>query len=256
METFVKELKTVKVRNPILLAGFPGLGYIGKITVGYFIKQLKAEKLAELYSPFFPHHVITNSRGSARLPRAEFYFWKNPTEEKDLIFLVSDAQAQTTKGQYEVVNSFLDYVKGIGVETIVTIGGYSSKIERVSKVVCVSTSEKLLNSVLKAGAEISPRGNPIVGLSGLALGIARFKGIDAICILGETLGHIPDPAVSKNVLKVVGSFLEVDLDLKPLDEEIEKTIKALKKMEVVQQRMDDYMKKSQEMESRKLTYIT
>ena len=257
METLVKELKTIKPRKPILLAGFPGLGYIGKITVGYMVKQLKAEKLAELYSPFFPHHVITNSQGSARLPRAEFYFWKNPTEDKDLIFLTTDAQAQTVEGQYEVVDSFLDYVKEMGVETVVTIGGYSSKVEDGnSKVVCVSTSKKLLDEVLKAGAEMSPTGNPIVGLAGLTLGLAKFKGIDAICVLGETPGHIPDPAVSKNVLRVVQRFLEVDLDLEPLDKEIEKMVKVLKKMEDVQQRMDDYMKKSLELESRKLTYIT
>ncbi len=257
MKTFVKELKSVKLRKPTMLEGFPGLGYIGKISIGYLVKQLNAKKLAELYSPFFPNHVLTNSRGSARLPRADFYFWQNPKEEADLVFLTSDAQAQSIEGQYEVVDTFLGYAKQIEVQHVVAIGGYSAKIEdKSAKVACASTSRKLLDDVLKAGAEISPIGNPIVGLAGLTLGLAKFREIDATSILGETAGHMPDPTASKNVLAVIQRFLGLDLDLEPLDAEIEKALKAFKKMEDAQQKMDEFVKKSLESESRKLTYIT
>lgn len=256
MKTFVKELKIIEARKPTLVEGFPGLGYIGKITISYMVKQLNAKKFAELYSPFFPHHVITNLRGSARLPRAELYFWKNPIGEKDIIFLTTDTQAQTVEGQYEVVNSFLDFAREKEVETVVAVGGFSSKVQDKSpNVVCVSTSKRLLDEALKSGAEISPVGNPIVGLAGLTLGLAKFRGIDALCVLGETAGHMPDPAVSKNVLKVIQRFLSVDFDLKPLDRDIERMVKTLKKMEGLQQRMDDVVKKSLELESRKTTYI-
>lgn len=257
MKTFVKELKSVKLRRPILLEGFPGLGYVGKISISYMVKQLNAKKLAELYSPFFPNHVITNTRGSARLPRADFYFWQNPAEEKDLIFLTSDAQAQNIEGQYEVVDAFLSYAKEMEVEHIIAIGGYSSKIQdRSTRVVCASTNKILLDSVLKTGAEVSPTGNPIVGLAGLTLGLAKFRGLDATCVLGETAGHMPDPAASKNVLMVIQRLLNLVLDLRPLDGEIEKTSRALRKMEDLQQKMGDFVKKSLELESRKLTYIT
>jgi len=257
MKTFIKESKKIKLRSPILLEGFPGLGYIGKISIGYMVKQFGAKKLAELYSPFFPNHVITNPRGSVRLPRADFYYYQNPKEANDLIFLTSDAQAQSIEGQYEVVDAFLNYAKEIEIEHVVAIGGYSAKIQdKSTKVVCASTSKKLLGDALRAGAEISPLGNPIVGLSGLTLGLAKFKEVDATSILGETAGHMPDPAASKKVLTVIQKFLELDLDLAPLDGEIEKASNAFKKMEEAQQKMDDFVKKSIESESRKLTYIT
>ncbi|MFH0749046.1 MAG: PAC2 family protein [Candidatus Bathyarchaeota archaeon] len=256
MKTFFKELKKVVPIKPTLLEGFPGLGYVGKITISYMIKQLSAKKFAELYSPYFPHHVITNLRGGARLPRAELYFWKNPVGERDLIFLTTDTQAQTVQGQYEVVDNFLTYAKKKGVTQVVSIGGFSSQVQKDSpSVVCVSTSKKLLDEALRAGARISPVGNPIVGLAGLTLGLARFKGIDALCILGETAGHMPDPAVSKNVLQVIQRFLSVDFDLKPLDKEIERVIKTLKEMENIQQKMDGVMKKSLELDLKKTTYI-
>ncbi len=257
MKTFIKESKSVELRKPVLLEGFPGLGYIGKISIGYMVKQFGAKKLAELYSPFFPNHVITNPHGSARLPRADFYYWQNPKEGNDLVFLTSDAQAQSIEGQYEVVDAFLSYAKGIGMEHVVAIGGYSAKIQdKSTKVVCASTSKKLLDDALKAGAEISPLGNPIVGLAGLTIGLAKFREIDATSILGETAGHMPDPAASKNVLTVIQKFLSLDLDLEPLDAEIEKASKAFKKMEDAQHKMDSFVKKSLESESRKLTYIT
>ena len=256
MKTFIRELKKIGLRRPILLEGFPGLGYIGKITINYIIQQLKAKKFAELYSPFFPHHVLTNPHGSVRLPRAEFYFWKNPLEEKDVILLTTDTQAQTVEGHYEVVNNFLDFAKKIGIETIIAVGGFSSRVQNGdSRVICVSTNKKLLDRGLKAGAEISPTGNPIVGFAGLTIGLSKFRGIDAMCILGETAGHVPDPAASKNVLKVIQRFLDIDLDFKPLDKAIEKVIETLKKMEDIQDQMDDAVKKSLESELRKTTYI-
>jgi len=80
-ETFVKELKKIELKNPILIEGLPGLGLVGRIATRYLIKRLKAEKLAHLYSPHFPYYVLVNKKGSVRLPRGTFYYWKNENGE-------------------------------------------------------------------------------------------------------------------------------------------------------------------------------
>ncbi|MBS7621849.1 PAC2 family protein, partial [Candidatus Bathyarchaeota archaeon] len=115
-ETAIKELTKVELKNPILIEGLPGLGLVGKIATRYLIKQLKAQKLAYLYSPHFPYFVLVSKKGSVRLLRGTFYFWKNDNGENDLILFTGDSQAQTIEGQYEISNRILDFAQKYGVK--------------------------------------------------------------------------------------------------------------------------------------------
>lgn len=258
MDTFIQERVKVRLRNPILIGGFPGLGHVGKISVFYLAKQLKAKKLADLYSPYFPNHVIVSSSGRVRLPRAQFYFWRNPKDEgRDLILLSGDSQAQGFEGQYNVVSKILEYAEQNGVETVITVGGYLAKSgSEEPRVVSISPNRALLNKMIKAGAEPSPAGNPIVGIAGLALGLARLRKIKAGCLLGETIGHMPDPKTAKAILRVLLRFIDIDLDLSYLDEEIEKSKKVFERMEDLQREMEALAKERAEIEGRKITYIS
>jgi uncharacterized protein (TIGR00162 family) len=255
LETFVKEVLKVSPKNPVLVAGFPGLGYVGKITVTYMVRQLGAKRLAELYSPYFPYHVITTRGGGVRLPRAQFHYFMN-NGGNDIIFCTSDSQAQSLEGQFEVVEKILTYAKNLGTKTVITIGGYSSRGGEQPKAVCIATDKKLTDRILSAGAEPSPLGNPIVGLSGVTLGISKLVGLEAACILGETIGHLPDPESAKQVLTVLQRLLEISIDLGPLDKEIEKAMGVFKRMEDIQKEMEGFTKEALERESRKTTYIS
>src|SRR3989338_6881786 len=53
--TTIQVFSRPKLRNPLLVEGLPGVGNIGRMTVGYLIKELGAVKFADLYSEhFFP----------------------------------------------------------------------------------------------------------------------------------------------------------------------------------------------------------
>ena len=220
MKTEVRKLRKVKLRSPVLVEGLPGLALVGRLAVGYLVEALKAEKFAELYSPHFPYYVIVDSEGRIRLPKGEFYFWRNGQRGPDLILLVGDSQAQTNEGQYEVAACVLEFAKQHGVRTVITVGGYRTD-EGGSRVVCASTSRELLNKALEAGAEVSPPGSPIVGIAGLLLGLTNFMDMEALCLLGETKGHLPDPRAAKNVLKVLSRILGIEVDFSGLDKSIE-----------------------------------
>ncbi len=256
METFVREHKKVSLRNPVLIEGFPGLGYVGKITISYIARQLGARRLAELYSPYFPYHVITSRGGGVRLPRAQFHYYQDAKSERDIVFCTSDSQAQSLEGQFDVVEKILSYAKKIGVKTVVAIGGYSIKASENATPVCVGTNKELLGKMLESGAILGPLGNPIVGLAGVTLGMAKLWGIDAVCILGQTVGHLPDPESAKRVLGILKRFLGIAVDLQPLDKEIEKAVEVFREMEDVQREMESTVRQTLRMESKKVTYIS
>jgi len=254
--TTIKELTKIELKNPILLEGLPGLGMVGRIATRYLAKQLKAKKLARLYSPHFPYYVLVNKKGSARLLRGDFFFWKNEGGENDLIFFTGDSQAQTIEGQYEVAGCILDYAEKNNVKTIVTIGGYRKEVKKTPRVVAVSTSPRLLNESLKAEALPSSAGNPIVGTAGLLLGLAKFRKMDAICLLGETRGYLPDPRAAKSVVEVLQKMLKIKVDLSELDKEIEKSKEIVERMQEIEKRREKYAQKMRRVEEEKISYIS
>ncbi len=255
-ETIIKEIVEVKLNNPILIEGLPGLGLVGKIALRYLIRQLKAKKFAYLYSPHFPYFVLVNKKGSVRLLRGVFYFWRNKNQKKDLILFTGDSQAQTIEGQYEISDVILNFAEQKNVELIVTVGGYRAEAKDKPKVIAAATSPQTLNKALKANAIVSSSGSPIVGTAGLLLGLSRFKKIDAVCLLGETRGYLPDPKAAKSVLEILKDMLDLDVDLKGLNEEIVKAERAVSRLQKIEEKRALQAEEIRKEEDKKTIYIS
>jgi len=255
-KTTIVEKFEVKLKNPILIEGFPGLGMVGRIATSYLAKKLKAQKFAVLYSPHFPYYVIVNGKGSVRLLRGVFSFWKNESGGNDLIFLTGDSQAQTIEGQYEIANCILDFAKKHDVKLVITVGGYRKETEETPKVVAAATDRKILEKAVKADAIVSPAGNPIVGTAGLLIGLARFRKMDALCLLSETRGYLPDPKAAKSILHVIQRLLNLKVDMGDLEKEIEKSEKIIEKMRQIEQRRELQAQRMRKTEEGRITYIS
>ena len=255
-KTEIKELKKIELTDPILLEGFPGLGMVGSIATKYLVKKLIAQKLAILHSPHFPYHVIISKKGGVRLLRGEFYFWKNNASGSDIIFLVGDSQPQTIEGQFEVANKILDFIEKKNVKTIITIGGYRNEVEGTPKIVAVSTNPDLYKKALNAKAISGESGTPIVGTAGLLLGLAKFRKINALCLLGETRGYLPDPRTAKVIIEVLERILGIKIDMKDLLEDIKKSKEIMGRMQDIEKRRLQYMEKMRRVEEERITYIS
>jgi uncharacterized protein (TIGR00162 family) len=254
-ETYVKELKKTELKNPILIEGLPGLGLVGKIAIRHLVKQVKAEKFAHLYSPFFPYFVLVSKKGNVRLLRGTFYAWKR-TGNNDIVLFTGDSQAQTVEGQYEISEQILKFAQQQGAKMIITIGGYRMEAKDKPKVIVAATNQALLNKALQAGAEISPTGSPIVGTAGLILGLSHLQKIDALCLLGETRGYLPDPKSAKSVLEVLQSMLGFDAQLAGLDDEITKADKMVNRLQKIEEKRALEAEETRKEEDKKVTYIS
>lgn len=255
-ETYVKEFEQIESANPVLIEGLPGLGLVGKIAIRYLIKQLNAKRIAHLYSPHFPYFVLVNKKGNVRLLRGTFYFWKNPKGANDLIFFTGDSQSQTIEGQYEIADSMLDFSQNHGVKTIVTIGGYRMEAKEKPKVYIAATSKGILKKAVQSGATLSSSGSPIVGTAGLILGLSRFKKINAICLLGETRGYLPDPLAAKSVLEILKSTFDFELDLSGLDKEIAKADTMVTRLQQIEEKRAMQAEETRKEADKKISYIS
>jgi hypothetical protein len=254
-ETYLKQFAEIQPNNPILIEGLPGLGLVGKIALRYMIKQLKPKKVAYLYSPHFPYFVLVNKKGNVRLLRGVFYYYKNPNGN-DLILFTGDSQSQTIEGQYEIADQILAFSEKHNVKTIATIGGYRMEPTEKPKVYIAATSQEILDKAVNAGAILSTSGSPIVGTAGLILGLAKFKKIDALCLLGETRGYLPDPLSAKSVLEVLKSTFNFDLDLKGLDEEIARAETMVTRLQQIEEKRALEAEQTRKEDDKKTTYIS
>jgi len=240
METTIKILEKVKLKNPLLVEGLPGIGNVGRVAAGYLVNELKMKKFAELYSPHFLPLVILQNDAVAGMLKCEFYYHKG--KKRDIIVLTGDTQSITPEGHYEICGKILDFVGKMGVKELITLGGFAEGKEVVEpRIIGAVNDKKLLKKYDKLGIDFGkehPIGT-IVGASGLLLGLGKVHGIDGVCLMGETFGLplITDPKAADRVLHVLIKVLGVKVDMsklentiKEMEERIDKTDKIHKKM--------------------------
>ncbi len=255
-ETYTKEFVQFEAKNPVLIEGLPGLGLVGKIALRYMIKQLKAKKVAYLYSPHFPYFVLVNKKGNVRLLRGAFYYYQNPAGSNDIILFTGDSQSQTIEGQYEIADQILAFSERHNVKTIATIGGYRMEPKEKPRVFIAATSQEILNKAIEGGATLSTAGSPIVGTAGLILGLAKFKKIEAFCLLGETRGYLPDPQSAKSVLEVLKATFNFNLDMTAMDEEISRAETMVTRLQQIEEKRAIQAEQTRKEEDKKTTYIS
>jgi uncharacterized protein (TIGR00162 family) len=228
--TWVVEKEKYKLKNGILITGLPGIGLVGQVVGRYLVEQLKAKKIANLYSHHFPHQVFMTKKGGLRLIKNSIYAYKS--RNVHLLILIGDVQAMSSVGQYEVSNFILDYARKVGVTQIITVGGYSTgKLSDVRSVHAVSTNEKLRTKLRKHGVLFGKAKGSIVGAAGLLPSLGRLKGIEGFCLMGETHGGFVDTKAAKEVVAVLAKYLGLKMNLEELENRAKESEKVLKTME-------------------------
>ncbi len=239
-ETLVRRIKEVKLSDPILVEGLPGVGHVGKLVADHMVEELKAEKIMEIYSPHFPPQVMVREDGTIKQVRNEIHAYQGKEGEPDLLIITGDYQSATNEGHYELTGIFLDIAESLHVRRIYALGGYGTG-QFVDKptVMGAATSLELVEEMKQQGVvfhENEPGGG-IIGVSGLLLGLGALRGIDAICLMGMTSGYLVDPKAAQEVLKVLSHILGVDIGMQALEDrakEMEKIIGKLQEMERAQ----------------------
>ena len=219
----------------IMIEGLPGVGQVGKLAAEHMMEELGAEKIAEIRSIFFPPQVLVDEAGVAHLPKNEIYRYAD--EKTRIMFLIGDFQSGSAEGHYILTDTYLDIAEKLGIKRIYTLGGYGvGRLIEEIRVIAAVNDEKLKEEVTNAGAVFAQDepGGGIIGASGLLLGLGVKRGMEGICLMGETSGYIVDPKSSNCLLAVLSKMLGISIDSAKLQEraaEMEVFLERLKTME-------------------------
>ena len=216
--------KKPKLEKPILIEGLPGIGNVGKVAVDFMIEELKAKKIYEFFSYTFPHSVFINEKNLVELPSIEIYYKR--IEHNDLLLLSGDVQPIDEIGSYEFSDKVLDIAEEFGCSEIITLGGIGlHDIPKKPKVYCTANNSEIIKrykSRVNVNEKLYGIVGPIVGVSGLLIGLAKKRRIDAISLLAETYGHPMYLGIkgAREILKILNKRLDLVIDIKKLDREI------------------------------------
>lgn len=264
MVTKIVEMEKPKLKNPIFIEGLPGVGNVGRIAAGYLAEELKAKKFAELYSSHFMPFVLLHQSSAVHVLKNEFYYWKaKEKNQRDIVILIGDSQSVDPEGHYEIADMILDYVAKLGVKEMLTLAGLSvGEPTQSPKVIGAVSDPSMIKKYGKYDIDFDSgsKVGTIVGASGLLLGLGRIRGIQGVCLLGETVGFpiIPDPKSAEQLLKVLIKLLNVKIDISKLEKKVKEMEDFMKKVEDVQRRAMGQMLRPPEKpgeQKEKLSYI-
>ncbi|MDG6925213.1 MAG: proteasome assembly chaperone family protein [Nitrososphaerota archaeon] len=202
-------------KEPILVCGMPGSGFVGKLAVDHLIEAFRGRKFAEAYSADFPPNANVGEDGIVKQIRGEFYLCETG-QRADLLVFTADAQPATTDGEYELSRWVLDCAKKHGVKLVFSLAAYiTGTFTAEQRVFGAATSRELAARMNEDGVKLMKEG-AISGMNGIVTGMAKLYGMEGACLLGETSGYLVDPAASEVVLDLLSRALKLKIDLASL----------------------------------------
>lgn len=246
-----------KIKDPILIAAWPGMGGVAFKTVSYLIKKLPVKEFAEIPSAQYSPPTAISAKGSIiqlpYFPKNKFYHYSpggssDPVKDKparqdlaggsldgasDIVLFLGESQPSSSK-QYELAQEIVNFAKKLDVKLIYTLAGmliYEEK-EGKLKVWTVATDSKITEK-LKIYETKPMKQAYISGLNGLLLGVAKEAGIGGACLLAELpfyaiqIEYTPSCLVA---LEVLVKILNIKIDMKEMELSAETSRRQIQKL--------------------------
>lgn len=212
--------RDIEVNDPILLAGWPGMGNVGIGAVDYLRRELATESFGEIdMREHFTPDAIVVEEGIANLPEVPSNGF-SVSYSPDLLFFLSEAQV-SGPAALTLTNLIVDVAETYKVSRIYTCAAFAVPMSysEETRVLGVATNEELRDSLAPHGAEILSQGI-ISGLNGLLLGVAGARGIESACLLATLPQYaisLPNPRGSRALVSTLSTLLGVNVDLSEFD---------------------------------------
>jgi len=245
MNEIIRLFARPRLKKPVMLASWPGVGNVSIIVATYLLRQLDFKDLGEIEPSVFFDAIGVVARDNIveepQFPQSQFYYFKNKPGNSDLILFVGEDQP-ITKG-YELANCVLDVAERFKAKRVYTCAAALSRMHHSeqSRVWGVVTSPHMSKELDSYG--LAQKGNlQISGLNGLLLGVAKEREMEGICLLGEVpmyATRIQNPVAAVAVLEVLTKMLDIEIDITELADAARETASRIKQM--ADEAMEEYI---------------
>jgi proteasome assembly chaperone (PAC2) family protein len=215
MDVHFTEKPTLK--NPILIAAWPGMGMLAIMTADYLVRKLDAKQFAEIRSP---GNDIYFKEGIGELGKYKHRFYYSKTEQGDLIICGGEIQPQSLSEIKKLANQILDVAEELGTKRVYTFAAVPNPHDAKPRVFGVVNKLELVELLKEKGVQIAEGDGRITGLNGLLIGIAEQRHMDGICLLCEIRYlDIPQPRSVQAALSTLTRIIGIKIDMSEMEQE-------------------------------------
>ena len=237
----IKYNKDIGLVDPVMIAGWPGMGSVALGVVDYLQRKLGAVKFAEIeVDPLDVIDSVVVEDGVAAFaptPKNTFYYSKNP----DMIIFKGEAQLPGHEGIL-LLEEVLELAMKFKVRRIYTGAAFPLPVshKELPNVYSAVNKITLKKEFARAGL-LSMESGHISGLNGLLLGFAGKKGVEAACLLATMPQYaisLPNPKASLAIIEILQKMLGFRLNISELNEYIKDMDE---KMAIIEDKVKDVM---------------
>jgi proteasome assembly chaperone (PAC2) family protein len=145
----VNYLGEPELDEPNMIAAWPGMGYLAKISADYLRRRLKAELFAEVT---YYHNVLVYNKGLADLAPIRHCLYAAP--EDNLIICVGDAQPSIPEESLRLAEQIVGIAKRFNVKRIYTMAAFPGDIKYANVPQHISSKAVLEKLTRLLGIEI------------------------------------------------------------------------------------------------------
>jgi proteasome assembly chaperone (PAC2) family protein len=211
------------VSQPTMIAALPDMGNVAGMGMNLLATRLSADLFAEIYA-FWPPFVTYN-QGIVRYVQSSYkFYW---VSKYDLVIFTGDFNPSDPRRLYEICYEVLKMAERVDVKILYSIG---AALRQNTQNTSTSTSdgvygavnnEQIFDMIDKFNMKVLAGEGQIIGFNGLILGLAKERGLNAMCILGEIDNpNVIQPMTAKVILHTLTKILGIpSLDMAELEEE-------------------------------------
>ncbi|MEM2760563.1 MAG: PAC2 family protein [Nitrososphaerales archaeon] len=207
-----------RLQSPNMVVALPDMGNVAGIGISYLIKKLDAKLFAEIYSYWPPY--VSYKDGVINYNQSSYKFYY--LEKENLLIFSGEFNPTDPRRLYEICYEVVHIAERMKVKRLYSMGAALRQASNAEpRVFGAVNNEHLVEYVRSFGVEPLQGEGQITGFNGLVLGIAKERGLDAVCILGEMDNpNIVQPKAAQNILKVLVNMLDIKpFSMSELDEE-------------------------------------
>lgn len=217
-----------QLHEPYMVAAWPGMGGVAIIAARYLVEKLEAKEFGSIVAEaFFDVSGVLVENAvveDIQFPDNKFYC---ATDKNGRDWIVFIGEVQPTIDAYRFASVVMDAAQRFNVSRLFTFAAAPTHIYHTKKpqVLTAATGQELVEEMQKY--EVTPlKEGSISGLNGLLLGVAKQRGIDGICLLGQIpiyTTNIANPRSSRTVLEVLSRMANLDIDFGDIERWAEET---------------------------------
>jgi uncharacterized protein (TIGR00162 family) len=227
--------------EPVMIAAWPGMGYLAKISADYLRRRLKAKLFAEIK---YYQNAILYKDSIVRLPQIKHRFYA--VEDRNLIICVGEAQPSTPEEALRLADTVVDLAEKFRVRRIYTMAAYPNDYPEKPRVYGVFTDEGLRDELEEQGITFIEEEGAVNGLNGVLIGVAKHRGIDGVCLMGEIrYANVPQHLSSKAVLERLTALLGFEVDTSQLEKRARKIDASIRRSLGEYEELEEPVKKDE-----------